>query len=89
MSYAASAVTLVRALSAALTKSRPVAAIIDDCLRPRVPDDELRSAAGEIFRLNVGYDLTEDGHYIARRVLGDGWLKIGKKKRPRSRLSAS
>ena len=25
----------------------------------------------------VAYDLTEDGLYIARRVLGDGWLQIG------------
>ena len=28
----------------------------------------------------VTYDLHEDGLYIARHVLGDGWLKIGKKK---------
>ena len=28
----------------------------------------------------VAYDLHEDGLYIARHVLGDGWLKIGKKK---------
>ena len=27
----------------------------------------------------VAYDLHEDGLYIARHVLGDGWLKIGKK----------
>ena len=25
----------------------------------------------------VAYDLTEDGLYVARRVLGDGWLQIG------------
>ena len=25
----------------------------------------------------VAYDLTEDGLYIARHVLGDGWLQIG------------
>ena len=28
----------------------------------------------------VAYDLDEDGLYIARHVLGDGWLKIGKKR---------
>lgn len=28
----------------------------------------------------VAYDLHEDGLYIARHVLGSGWLKIGKKK---------
>ena len=28
----------------------------------------------------VAYDLHEDGLYIARHVLGEGWLKIGKKK---------
>ena len=28
----------------------------------------------------VAYDLTEDGLYIARHLLGDGWLQIGKKK---------
>ena len=28
----------------------------------------------------VAYDLHEDGLYIARHVLGDGWLKIGKKR---------
>ena len=28
----------------------------------------------------VGYDLQEDGLYIARHVLGDGWLQIGKQK---------
>ena len=27
----------------------------------------------------VAFDLTEDGLYIARRVLGDGWLRIGDK----------
>ena len=25
----------------------------------------------------VAFDLTEDGLYVARRVLGDGWLQIG------------
>ena len=28
----------------------------------------------------VAYDLTEDGLYIARHLLGEGWLQIGKKK---------
>ena len=28
----------------------------------------------------VAYDLTPDGLYIARHLLGDGWLQIGKKK---------
>ena len=28
----------------------------------------------------VAYDLTEDGLYIARHLLGDGWLQIGEKK---------
>ena len=28
----------------------------------------------------VAYDLTPDGLYIARHVLGDGWLRIGKKR---------
>ena len=28
----------------------------------------------------VAYDLTEDGLYVARHVLGDGWLQIGEKK---------
>ncbi len=28
----------------------------------------------------VAYDLEEDGLYIARHVLGDGWLQIGKQK---------
>ena len=28
----------------------------------------------------VAFDLTEDGLYIARRVLGDGWLQIGEKR---------
>ena len=28
----------------------------------------------------VAYDLTEDGLYVARHLLGDGWLQIGKKK---------
>ena len=28
----------------------------------------------------VAYDLTEDGLYIARHVLGEGWLQIGEKK---------
>ena len=28
----------------------------------------------------VAYDLQEDGLYIARHVLGDGWLQIGKQK---------
>ena len=28
----------------------------------------------------VAYDLSEDGLYIARHVLGDGWLQIGKQK---------
>ena len=28
----------------------------------------------------VGYDLGEDGLFIARHVLGDGWLQIGKQK---------
>ena len=28
----------------------------------------------------VAYDLGEDGLYIARHVLGDGWLQIGKEK---------
>ena len=28
----------------------------------------------------VAYDLKEDGLYIARHVLGDGWLQIGKQK---------
>ena len=28
----------------------------------------------------VAYDLTEDGLYIARHVLGDGWLQIGGKR---------
>ena len=28
----------------------------------------------------VAYDLTEDGLYIARHVLGDGWLQIGDKR---------
>ena len=28
----------------------------------------------------VAYDLTEDGLYIARHLLGDGWLQIGKEK---------
>ncbi|MDE2878439.1 TrbG/VirB9 family P-type conjugative transfer protein [Candidatus Palauibacter soopunensis] len=27
----------------------------------------------------VAFDLTEDGLYVARRVLGDGWLRIGDK----------
>ena len=26
------------------------------------------------------YDLTEDGLYVARHLLGDGWLQIGKEK---------
>ena len=25
----------------------------------------------------VAFDLTEDGLYVARHVLGDGWLQIG------------
>ena len=28
----------------------------------------------------VAYDLTEDGVYVARQVLGDGWLQIGDKR---------
>ena len=28
----------------------------------------------------VAYDLTADGLYVARHVVGDGWLQIGKKK---------
>ena len=28
----------------------------------------------------VAYDLEEDGLYIARHVLGNGWLQIGKEK---------
>ncbi len=28
----------------------------------------------------VAYDLTQNGLYIARRLLGDGWLQIGKEK---------
>ena len=28
----------------------------------------------------VAYDLTPDGLYIARHVLGDGWLRIGRKR---------
>ena len=28
----------------------------------------------------VAYDLEEDGLYIARHVLGNGWLQIGKQK---------
>ena len=28
----------------------------------------------------VAYDLTEDGLYVARHLLGDGWLQIGEKK---------
>ena len=28
----------------------------------------------------VAYDLEEDGLYIARHVLGKGWLQIGKEK---------
>ena len=28
----------------------------------------------------VAYDLTEDGLYVARHVLGDGWLQIGDKR---------
>ena len=28
----------------------------------------------------VAFDLTEDGLYIARHVLGDGWLQIGDKR---------
>ena len=28
----------------------------------------------------VAYDLTPEGLYIARHVLGDGWLRIGKKR---------
>ena len=28
----------------------------------------------------VAYDLTEDGLYVARHLLGDGWLQIGKQK---------
>ena len=28
----------------------------------------------------VAYDLSEDGLYIARHVLGDGWLQIGDKR---------
>ena len=28
------------------------------------------------------YDLTEDGLYVARHLLGDGWLQIGKEKGP-------
>ena len=28
----------------------------------------------------VAYDLTEEGLYIARHVLGDGWLQIGDKR---------
>ena len=28
----------------------------------------------------VAYDLTEDGLYIARHLLGDGWLQIGKER---------
>ena len=28
----------------------------------------------------VAFDLTEDGLYVARRVLGDGWLQIGEKR---------
>ena len=28
----------------------------------------------------VAYDLTPEGFYIARHVLGDGWLRIGKKR---------
>ena len=39
----------------------------------------------------VAYDLTPEGLYIARHVLGDGWLRIGKKRArwrfdPRPRL---
>ena len=29
----------------------------------------------------VAFDLTEDGLYVARRVLGDGWLQIGDERR--------
>ena len=28
----------------------------------------------------VAYDLSEDGLYVARHVLGDGWLQIGDKR---------
>ena len=28
----------------------------------------------------VAYDLNEDGLYVARHLLGDGWLQIGKEK---------
>ena len=28
----------------------------------------------------VAYDLTEDGLYVVRHLLGDGWLQIGKQK---------
>ena len=28
----------------------------------------------------VAYDLTEDGLYVARHLLGDGWLQIGKER---------
>ena len=28
----------------------------------------------------VAYDLTEEGLYVARHVLGDGWLQIGDKR---------
>ncbi|MCY3700369.1 MAG: hypothetical protein OXH46_12195, partial [Gemmatimonadetes bacterium] len=28
----------------------------------------------------VAFDLTEEGLYVARRVLGNGWLQIGDKR---------
>ena len=28
----------------------------------------------------VAYDLTDDGLYVTRHVLGDGWLQIGDKR---------
>ena len=49
----------------------------------------LRSSAQEspaIYELKdgkpslVAYDLTPEGLYIARHVLGDGWLRIGKQR---------
>ena len=46
-------------------------------LRSRAPEapalHEIRDGEPSL----VAFDLTEDGLYIARRVLGDGWLQIG------------
>ena len=44
----------------------------------RAPRKRRRSTSfGTASRALVAFDLTEDGLYVARHVLGDGWLQIG------------